>query len=91
MLYRYGPGISPKVRLDCPKRLELQKLDKLIHEKISAGRAVRNRPHRFAEQAALDNLVCRKHIQADKALTKLLERGNAGKCFVRGGFVPREN
>ena len=32
------------------KRLELQKLDKLLREKVPAGRAIRTVPHRFAEQ-----------------------------------------
>lgn len=75
------------------KRLELQKLDKLIREKIPAGRAVRNRPHRFAEQAALDSLLCRRHIQADKALAGIgtlgggnhfieLDRGEDGACWL---------
>lgn len=63
------------------KRLELQKLDKLIREKIPAGRAVRNRPHRFAEQAALDSLLCRRHIQADKALASIGTLGG-GNHFI---------
>lgn len=63
------------------KRLELQKLDKLIREKIPAGRAVRNRPHRFAEQAALDGLLCRRHIQADKALASIGTLGG-GNHFI---------
>lgn len=49
------------------KKLELQKLDKLIHEKIPAGRAIRSTPHRFAEQAELESLYCLRHIQRDKA------------------------
>jgi tRNA-splicing ligase RtcB (3'-phosphate/5'-hydroxy nucleic acid ligase) len=50
------------------KRLELQKLDKLLREKVPAGRAIRTVPHRFAEQAELEDLRCLRHIQKDKAL-----------------------
>ena len=60
-----GCGILA-VRLDA-KRLDLQKLDKLIHEKIPAGRNVRTKTHRFAEQAELERLLCFCHIQSDKA------------------------
>lgn len=49
------------------KRLELQKLDKLIHEKIPAGRTIRSTPHRFAAQADLEELCCFHHIQREKA------------------------
>ena len=60
-----GCGILA-VRLDA-KRLDLQKLDKLIHEKIPAGRNIRTKPHRFAEQAELERLLCYRHIQVEKA------------------------
>lgn len=69
------------------KRLELQKLDKLIRDKIPASRTVRNRPHRFAEQATLDRLICRKHIQSEKALASIGTLGG-GNHFIeldRGG------
>ena len=60
-----GCGILA-VRLET-KRLDLQKLDKLIHEKIPAGRNIRTKSHRFAEQAELEQLLCYRHIQTDKA------------------------
>lgn len=63
------------------KRLELQKLDKLIHEKIPAGRTVRSSPLRFAEQAALDDLLCLRHIQRDKALCSIGTLGG-GNHFI---------
>lgn len=43
------------------KRLELQKLDKLIHDKIPAGKQVRSVPHHFADKADLDKLLCLRH------------------------------
>lgn len=80
-----GCGILA-VRLDA-KRLDLQKLDKLIHEKIPAGRNVRTKTHRFAEQAELERLHCFRHIQADKAHMSIGTLGG-GNHFIevdRGG------
>ena len=39
------------------RRLELQKLDKLVQEKIPSGRRLRSTPHRFADRADLDALL----------------------------------
>ena len=80
-----GCGILA-VRLDA-KRLDLQKLDKLIHEKIPAGRNIRTKLHRFAEQAELERLHCFRHIQADKAYASIGTLGG-GNHFIevdRGG------
>ncbi len=74
-----GCGILA-VRLDA-KRLDLQKLDKLIHEKIPAGRNIRSKPHRFAEQAELERLHCFRHIQSDKAHASIGTLGG-GNHFI---------
>ena len=63
------------------KRLELQKLDKLIHDKIPAGKQVRPAPHHFAEQANLDELLCLRHVQKDKALCAVGTLGG-GNHFI---------
>ena len=63
------------------KRLELQKLDKLIHEKVPAGRSIRNAPHRFAEQVELENLRCYRHVQSNKALCSIGTLGG-GNHFI---------
>ena len=49
------------------KRLELQKLDKLIYEKIPSGFKVRNTPHRYNEQIDLARLRCLEAIRLDRA------------------------
>lgn len=49
------------------KRLELQKLDKLVHQTIPAGRAIRSKAHRFAEEIDLELLRCGRHVQKEKA------------------------
>lgn len=49
------------------KRLELQKLDKLIYEKIPSGFEVRKTPHRYNEQIDLTQIRCIKAIKLDRA------------------------
>ena len=63
------------------QRLELQQLDKVIHTKIPAGFAVRNTPHRFCEQAELEQLKCAQKIRADKALLGIGTLGG-GNHFI---------
>jgi len=63
------------------KRFELQKLDKLILENIPAGMNIRTKPHRFAENANLDGLLCLRHIQKDKALFSIGTLGG-GNHFI---------
>lgn len=49
------------------RHIELQKLDKLIYEKIPSGFAVRENAHPYAIEAGLENLYCYKHINSLKA------------------------
>lgn len=75
------------------KRLELQTLDRIVRERIPAGRALREAPHRLAERAPLEKLRCGRHIQRDKALRSIgtlgggnhfieLDRGADGSCWL---------
>ena len=63
------------------KRLELQKLDKLIWDSIPSGKSARNAPHHFAERASLDSLHCLRHVQKDKALCAVGTLGG-GNHFI---------
>lgn len=63
------------------KRMEMQKLDKLIHEKIPAGRSIRTDAHRFTERIDLDRLYCTRHIQKDKAYRSIGTLGG-GNHFI---------
>lgn len=47
--------------------LELQKLDKLIREKIPSGFAVRSKPHKYHKQIDLSQLYCFRHIHQARA------------------------
>ncbi len=63
------------------KRMELQKLDKLIHEKIPSGYRVREKTHRYFEKIRLEDLYCCKHISAGKAEKSLGTLGG-GNHFI---------
>ena len=73
--------------------LELQKLDKLIREKIPSGFAVRSAAHRYADQIDLEELCCFRHIQmlrAEKSIGTLgggnhfieVDRDEEGQLYV---------
>ena len=73
--------------------LELQKLDKLIREKIPSGFAVRSAVHRYADQIDLEELCCFKHVQmlrAEKSIGTLgggnhfieVDRDEEGQLYV---------
>ena len=47
--------------------IELQKLDKLIYEKIPSGFAIRNKAHRYFNQIDLEKLCCAKHVDLLRA------------------------
>ena len=49
------------------KHLELQKLDKLIYEKIPSGFSVRDKAHKYLSQIDLDELYCREQIDIRRA------------------------
>ena len=74
-------------------RLELQKLDKLIQERIPSGFAVRSAAHRYAGQIDLEELCCFQHIQmlrAEKSIGTLgggnhfieVDRDEEGQLYV---------
>lgn len=49
------------------KHIELQKLDKLIYEKIPSGFEIRRKPHRYAKKIDLTELFCFEHINSMRA------------------------
>ena len=49
------------------KHLELQKLDKLIYEKIPSGFSVRDKAHKYLSQIDLAELYCREQIDIRRA------------------------
>ncbi len=49
------------------KHIEVQKLDKLIYEKIPSGFEIRRKAHRYIEKIDLTKLYCYKHIDPLRA------------------------
>lgn len=74
-------GCGMEVYRGSIKHLELQKLDKLAHESIPSGRAIRTAPHRFAQRARLEELRCLRHVQLEKALRSVGTLGG-GNHFI---------
>lgn len=74
-------------------RLEMQKLDKLIREKIPSGFGIRRDAHRYLNQIDLSELCCAKHIdllRAEKSIGTLgggnhfieVDRDDDGQLYV---------
>lgn len=63
------------------KHIELQKLDKLIYEKIPSGFNVRNEKHRYFDNINLEDLYCYKKINHDRAEKSLGTLGG-GNHFI---------
>lgn len=63
------------------KHIELQKLDKLIYEKIPAGFKVRETTHPYFDEIALEDLRCYKNINPSRAEKSLGTLGG-GNHFI---------
>ena len=49
------------------EHMELQKLDKLIHERIPSGFEIRQKAHRYLSQINLEELCCARHVDLLRA------------------------
>ena len=63
------------------KRIELQKLDKLIRKEIPSGFSIRAKPHRFADWVDLEQLRCAKYVKLDRAYRSIGTLGG-GNHFI---------
>lgn len=63
------------------KHLELQKLDKLIYEKIPSGMNVRESPHKYNDQIDLTKLYCYEEINKHRAVYSIGTLGG-GNHFI---------
>ena len=63
------------------KRMEFQKLDKVIREKVPSGFAVRDNIHHKAEEFDFERLYCYKNINKEKARLSLGTLGS-GNHFI---------
>lgn len=63
------------------KHMELQKLDKLIYEKIPSGYHIREKAHRYFDHINLEELHCYRHINRIRAERSLGTLGG-GNHFI---------
>ena len=74
-------------------RIELQKLDKLIYERIPSGFSIREKAHRYLSQIDLSQLCCARHvdlIRAEKSIGTLgggnhfieVDRDDEGNLYI---------
>lgn len=63
------------------KSIELQKLDKLIYEKIPSGFNIREKTHRYFDEINLEDLYCYKYINPGRAEKSLGTLGG-GNHFI---------
>lgn len=66
------------------KHIELQKLDKLIYEKIPSGFSIREKTHRFFDEIHLEELDCYRQISPKRAEKSLGTLGG-GNHFIEAG------
>jgi tRNA-splicing ligase RtcB (3'-phosphate/5'-hydroxy nucleic acid ligase) len=60
-------GCGMETVLLSAKRLDLEKLDKLIHRKIPSGFKIREKPHHFNQEIDLNRLRCGKTLKLERA------------------------
>ena len=72
------------------KRIELQKLDKLIRQNIPSGFAIQTKAHRFAKNIDLEALHCAKHVKLDRAVLSIGTLGG-GNHFIEVDQDDEEN
>jgi len=74
-----GCGIETVLLKDT--HVELQQLDRIIHEHIPAGFFTRNKPHPFMDEINLDELRCATHVNLNRAELSLGTLGG-GNHFI---------
>lgn len=63
------------------RKIEFQKLDKVVREKIPSGFQIRKKPHRFSESFDFTELYCEKAVHHEKAVLSLGTLGG-GNHFI---------
>lgn len=72
------------------KKIEYQKLDNIIRDRIPSGFHIRSTAHRFADDFDFDALRCAQHIRADKAALSLGSLGG-GNHFIEADIDEEGN
>ncbi|MCD8337507.1 MAG: RtcB family protein [Lachnospiraceae bacterium] len=63
------------------RKLEYQKLDTVIRERIPSGFRIRSKPHRFTESFPFEELKCYRHISLDRIMQSMGSLGG-GNHFI---------
>ena len=66
------------------KRVELEQLDKAIHQFIPSGFSIRSSPHHYHEEIDLEALRCAKHVDLKRAVLSIGTLGG-GNHFIELG------
>jgi len=74
-----GCGMETALLKD--KRIEMQQLDKAIHEYIPSGFSIRRQPHHFNQDIDLTALRCAKHMDLNRATLSIGTLGG-GNHFI---------
>jgi RNA-splicing ligase RtcB len=74
-------GCGMEVAIIKEKDLNLEKLDKIIHDFIPAGQNVREKEHHYIEMVNLDELRCKNNINIDRARLSMGTLGG-GNHFI---------
>ena len=74
-------GCGMETALLKEKHIELQKLDKIIYEKIPSGFGIREKTHPYFDEIDLTQLYCYKHINPARAEKSLVTLGG-GNHFI---------
>ena len=77
-----GCGMETALLKD--KRVELQQLDKAIHNFIPSGFSIRKEPHHYNDEIDLDQLRCARHVDLRRARLSIATLGG-GNHFIELG------
>jgi RNA-splicing ligase RtcB len=63
------------------QKIDFEKLDRLIYERIPSGRDIRKEPHRYNEQIDMNKLRCFQHVNIKRAVYSIGTLGG-GNHFI---------
>lgn len=77
-------GFGMETVMITDKEIDLEKLDKLIYEKIPSGHNIRKIPHELINEIDLNQLKCTGHVKMDRAIRSIGTLGG-GNHFIEAG------
>lgn len=77
-------GCGMETVMIADKEIDLEKLDKLIYEKIPSGHNIRKTPHELINEIDLNQLRCSGHVKMDRAIRSIGTLGG-GNHFIEAG------